>query len=598
MRVGNLNEFASASLSTEMHDRPEGCGRERLSREAWVFCALLALTILAMWPVVPITRMASELHYGDATINAYCNSWCADAWWRHPLHYFDAPFFYPRAHSLTSMEPQLVPAILSAPIWVLTRNAVLSYNVLLYLSTFTALLAGYWVLRAILPVGRAAAVLGAVFFAINSDRYWHLSGHLDLIWSGFLPVLFYCAWRMMLRPSLRILWITALAWGLSIWTSWYWLVFGGCALLGGALAVFCVQRFTRRAFWRGVLVMGAAAFCAAILVLPMANLYMRGRVSSHARQRGSMRETEALAATLEGWIFPPHIPERQATAWGLALPPRPTHDEDSQFIGYLLLAVLLGEAVRLASAYAKRNRSVEEELQGEITDEGGQGKAIDKLSLLCLAMALVCAALSLGPIIMGHHGPYYYLHLLVLEHTRFFRNPARFAFLFQWFSAVSAAVFLSMILPKRERMAGVVAGVLILIVLAEHWPVIDSARYVPPRYSALAELNCIDSARRQAFVALPDPGNCLAGLSTAGAWRPMLNGFPHSALFSWEYDPLMRHVAKFPGGDSLALLSRNGVQWVVITDNDLLVKARHDQRVQVVYQGEDSALARVNAIAP
>jgi len=78
----------------------------------------------------------------------------------------------------------------------------------------------------------------------------------------------------------------------------------------------------------------------------------------------------------------------------------------------------------------------------------------------------------------------------------------------------------------------------------------------------------------------------------------MLNGFPHSALFSWEYDPLMRHVAKFPGGDSLALLSRNGVQWVVITDNDLLVKARHDQRVQVVYQGEDSALARVNAIAP
>src|SRR5689334_17524203 len=107
-------------------------GREVL-RHLGVLVVFSALTVLATWPMA---RWAwrSTIDYGDTLTTAYGMAWEAHALVTDPAHFFDANIMYPFRHALAFDELNFAPALLGAPVYWLTGNTILDYNLVTLLS--------------------------------------------------------------------------------------------------------------------------------------------------------------------------------------------------------------------------------------------------------------------------------------------------------------------------------------------------------------------------------------------------------------------------------------------------------------------------------
>ncbi|MEQ8822579.1 MAG: hypothetical protein RLY93_20270 [Sumerlaeia bacterium] len=560
-----------------------GLARAAWSRADWLWLGALAVVgLIAFQAITPIGTMASKMPYGDAVINGYLLGWAADVWWRAPWAFFDAPAFYPQADALTNMDPIVVPAVFVTPLWWLTHRFALIYNFGMLMALWTALWAMYAMLRDVTPVPRAAAAAAAVLMAINTDRWWHSAGHINQVWTFVLPLAFWAGWRVMARPGWRSAVLAGLAGLAALWCSFYLLVFAAfCGLAGVVAAPLALWRKPSR---QGLLTLAAAAGIAVVLMAPTLLVYARAGEKVGA-YRGGLSENIIHSASLAGWIAPPWQPGRLTSplselfAPGDA-PPR-TVGEDAQFIGYGLLVLLLAEAGRLGWLAARR-----------------RWRALERLSALALGMAGFAFLCSMGPYWGDWRpGPFLVVYEVLLAPLKFFRVPARFATVFQLFSAISVAVFLASLIAARARVGlGVAAGAAALAVV-EHWPVQFVPRFTPIQdQAALTMLAERDPSFAEPFVALPDPQNCYAGLaSRAGLrWRPMVNGWPNPPI-DLGYDELMLVLSDLPSTRSLGVLAAmEPMPWIVTSSPEQTAAIVDDPRLEVRLSPDGrSALARV-----
>lgn len=543
-------------------------------RDLFAAAVLVLLGVLASWPVMPLHRMATHLYVGDATIFAYALGWGADTWWHNPIHYFDLPAFYPFKPALANTDGLILQSILTTPVWLATHNFALTFNVGMVLSLIFTLLAPYLTLRILTPVPRVACVAASVVMAVTTDRYWHSAGHINLLWYGIVSFGFLGGWMLAASQRWSAAIITAAAALAGLFFSWYLLVFTILSAAAGLIAAFAVLGLRAllprggRSFGRVAALSAAAGLMTLALATPIIVVYAKARTEDAATARGSITEAASYRASLRGWFLPPAAPGRLVTLAGRALPAplrKATRDEDSQFIGFLLFALLAAEAARVACAVVRR-----------------RVQPLDRLSLFSGVAAFACMATSFGPYLVTPwgilHAPYWYLHRLFLEHTGFFRNPARFAFLFQFFSCVSVAILLTALANRWKRCLLPVSALVIVIVFLEHWPLEMPPRYVPASLDSIAELSRREPSGREPFAALPDHRNCMAGLSTWPQWRPMMNGWPSSALFP-AHENMMQVLEEFPTTRSLALLDRTGVKWIATIDTAASGRAVSDSRL-------------------
>lgn len=559
--------------------------RDCPSRVNWSWrdwAAVIMLTVVALaasWPIVPLPRMGRELYYGDATTAAYIVGWIADTWWRHPLNVFNLPAFFPHRSALANADAMLLPAALATPFWLASGSFILTYNSAVLLSVWVALVSCYYTLRHIGTTNIAAAAAGAIAMAVNSDRYWHSAGHLNLLWTGVLPLGFLGGWLLALRPSWRSAFAAAVFTAAALSCSWYLLVFACACALAGFVAAWTVawsRPTLQSAKWTA-----PALLLSALLMSPIAAVYVRAQASVGAgTSRAGLAENERLAATVPGWLRPPNLKGRLVTILGKRLGKPggdPARGEDSQFIGYALMLVLACESLRLAiRAFRRRLRP------------------LDRLSVFAFSAAMASAVFSLGPYWGPQFGkmPYYYLHQAALQYTGFFRNPSRFAFLFQFFSAVSVAVFLASVGAKSRRLGHGVAGLLMIAIVAEHWPIEMSQRYRPASNPAVAGIKEYDPSGTQAFIFLPDPMNCSAGFSAKPLWRPMVNGWSDAPCLP-EHSVLMSQMEDFPSTRALAQLDKSRIHWIVLAQSALIERARRDARLELVMSAPNGSLFRI-----
>jgi hypothetical protein len=152
------------------------------------FCVFLILTGIKTFPLV--LHLRSHLSdWGDPLMLTWVLAWDVHALMRGDLrHFFDANIFYPVEKTLAFSEHLLGILPIFAPVYLLTGNPVLGYNVSLCLSfALSALsmfcLAYYWT-RQFWP----SLVAGALF-GFAPYRYGHLS-HLQLQTIFWAPVAF------------------------------------------------------------------------------------------------------------------------------------------------------------------------------------------------------------------------------------------------------------------------------------------------------------------------------------------------------------------------------------------------------------------------
>jgi len=529
-----------------------------------------------MHPVVPLSKVGSELHYGDATVAAHIVGWVADQAWRSPFHLFDAPIYYPRSDALLNHSLLLVPSALGAPLWWISHNFALVYNFLLYLSTFLTLAAVYWGLRAFTPVNRWGAVAAAVAATLTTDRYWHIVGHLGHLWGALYVLAFFAGWYFVARPR----WTGVLAVAgillLSLFTDFYMLVYSGFALLFGVVTALAVLRIGPR--WSHAGGLGAALVLFAILAFPYVRPYFRAASEHPTGLRSSLTFCEINSASPYGWLLPPYQSKRLVTPLGAVIGRRTgprTHMEDCQFIGYALLVFLFAETVRLVSRLFRRRL-----------------QPMDWLSLLSLAFAFFCIVLSLGPRILGIHGPFYYFYILILKYSGFFRNPTRFAFLVQFLTAFPVAVFITSLARERKWVAPVLAIPFVLAVLYEHHPTEILGRLPIRRPDVVANIDRYDPTHTEPFVVVPDPGTGLVGIWAYPGWRPAANGFRDCPLFP-DYEIFRTEIEDFPSTRSLGAIDKLGIHWIVCLIPDLTARAKANRHLDLLETRQGFSLFRI-----
>ena len=170
--------------------------------------AYLLITLVMTWPLVRgLTRdVPSDL--GDPVLNMWILAWDAEQlraiaggdFARIP-GFFDANIFHPAPLTLAYSEHLIAQALQILPVYAVTRDPILCYN-LLFLSTFVLSgLGGFLLVREFTGSARAGFVAGLLFaFALYR---WTQLAHVQVLSAHWMPFVLYGLRRYFATRHLR-----------------------------------------------------------------------------------------------------------------------------------------------------------------------------------------------------------------------------------------------------------------------------------------------------------------------------------------------------------------------------------------------------------
>jgi hypothetical protein len=176
-------------LETESVDNAATVADTRTASRTWQEPALVTLfftllTLAMTWPWA--LHMGEAINpFGDVVVQMTSLRWNAHALSTNPLGLFEAPFFYPYAHSLAFSENLLGQTLLALPILWLTDNAALAANFNILLSFVLTGVFTYLLVRD-LTGSRAAGIFAGIAFAFCPFRFMQM-GHLHMLATQWFP---------------------------------------------------------------------------------------------------------------------------------------------------------------------------------------------------------------------------------------------------------------------------------------------------------------------------------------------------------------------------------------------------------------------------
>jgi hypothetical protein len=220
----------------------------------------------------------------------------SERWWQFPI-------FHPTRATMTFSEHFLGLGPLSTPLHWITRDAVITYNVVTLL-TFPLCGLAMFALAHRLTRSGAAAFLAGLAFAFAPYRFAQLP-HLQMLALFWAPLALLGLHAYLETRRVRWLVVYGAAWMLQAATNWYTLVFFSIVV-----GLWVVWFAAARQRWRELAAIAAATLVAALPLVPIVLKYL----SVHAlhgftRDPGEMRSYSAdLAAVLCAPV--------QLTVWG------------------------------------------------------------------------------------------------------------------------------------------------------------------------------------------------------------------------------------------------------------------------------------------
>jgi hypothetical protein len=259
-----------------------------------VVVAYALVTLGMTWPLA--ARLADALPPGrDAILQVWIARWVQHALVTDPLGLYDANYFYPLRNTLAYSDSNVPGAIMAAPAFLLTGNALLANN-LLALGTFVLAAGGMYLLAGRLAGNPAVAFLAGLAYAFLPYRYAHLR-HLQQLGHAWTPWAILALLLLIERRSWRAATAFGLLAALLALTSFY-LAFQLALIVAVVLGVAAVAvpevRSTR---FLGRLVV--AGLLTAAIVLPFALPYLRVRDDQGLER--SRRDAELFRATPEAY---------------------------------------------------------------------------------------------------------------------------------------------------------------------------------------------------------------------------------------------------------------------------------------------------------
>jgi len=506
---------------------------------------LLAVAIFAVaavgytWPLAGHLTgvLAAPQGPGDPYLNTWILGWDLETLSTSPRavltgRVFDANIFYPAQKTLAYSDHLLLPATVIWPVYAVTHNVALCYNLVLLLSLVASALAMFALARQLTASAAAATVAGLVwgFWPFHTA---HLI-HLQLQGLYFLPLAFLSLHRLIATRRRRDGLALGLFTGLQVVTSVYVGLMTAVALaVGGTVLSVAAGRWRNSRYLRRVLL---AVVTAGVVVAPFTWPYLDVQ-----RKEGFVRNLYQAGLNAAHPIHYLRVPPDNAV-YGRTGLLRPAADADERgeqtgverelFVGFSVL-LLAAAGVRGAGW---RERRI--------------------LPWPYLAIAAAGFGLSLGP--DGVRPVYAWLH----EHVFGFqaiRAPARFAILVAFGAAVLAALGVAALAIRRPRAVWLCAGVIAL----EFANAPLTFAPAPPASTPVGQW-LAQAPGPGAVLYLPlqlDLENTPFMIESLEHRRPIVNGY--SGQRPAFYTSLVDTMKQFPSADALWTLRDLNVRFLV-----------------------------------
>ncbi|MEJ5185776.1 MAG: glycosyltransferase family 39 protein [Candidatus Geothermincolales bacterium] len=529
-----------------------------------VLVFFLLLTLVFTWP------LALHLHDGvlGGTGDPMLNTWIITNGIRKlftcPGAFFQGNIIYPSRDVVAYSEHLFSMALLATPIYLVSRNPLFSYNILLVLGAVFSAWGTYLLLKE-LTGSRWAGVVAGAFFALSPYKISHV-GHLQIMFTPFLP---FCL-LFLVRAAREGGWKNFLLFGLTcagqLLYSWHQAVYGIVAL-GFAWLWLLMTR--GRGSGRRLVACLAVLMSVGFLTIPFAIPYLRAHRRLPVFER-SLLEVRGFSCSFGDFLNV--LP--QSVFYGEAPDPFRAAfiaHEKVLFPGVTIILLALAGLLFLRK---------EDESRAHL-------KWSTPFFLLLGVLSLV---FCFGERI-GKFKNYLFIALFKTGFLRFSRVPARFFILVSLSLAVLAGWGVARILrlwaeaglalPMRRFFALGLVTLLSLEIATFNLPVIEVTRggRIPEVYRWLQE---IEGARVVELPTLPlagagrydryldllpeNPGDYFAhqGLLIYYSLfhrRDTLNGY--SGYFSPWYNRIFTELQSFPSPRAISLLQGLGVTHVV-----------------------------------
>ncbi len=302
--------------------------KKAVVREAALFALFLAIATVITWPLVlNLGTALSDL--GDPILNAWILDWDLHALSHNPLRLFDAPIYVPAIYPLAYSENLLGIALLMAPLRVAGVTPIALHNIAMLLGLA---LSGYGTSVLVRTIGRSrfSSIVAGILFAFCPFMFEHLA-HVQIFWSGWLPLTFAALFAYWRRPTLTGATLLAAAFLMNGLSNIHWLLFGGFTLFATVVFLASVQPQRGGRFW---LQLCGALAVAGLLLLPILAPYLV--VAEHYGMRRNLFEVADGSATLSDWLV---APPRSLLYWRLT--PDNDRPERRLFPGLMPIALLI-----------------------------------------------------------------------------------------------------------------------------------------------------------------------------------------------------------------------------------------------------------------
>jgi len=500
--------------------------------------AIAYLVIAVLWALPMTARPAERVpDLGDPLHLAWTMAWDAHALLHPPWRLYDANAFHPYPRSLTFADHLLPEAVMVAPVFWATGNAVLASNVAVVLALAFSATAMFLLVRH-LTASPAAAFVAGLAYAFNSLTLHELP-RVQVLNVQWWPLALMWLDRFRVGGRRRDAVLAAAALALQGLSGTYYLVY--TAMLTPLWLI---------AIGRGRPRPNAPAMRPLLLALAGAALVGAGVLWPYVAQVRALGFEKGWTGGADLLAYLEPAPRNVLWPAIVLAPGRP---ELPHFVGGLTLALAALGLVRFL-----RRRA---------------GAGAGPVVTCTLAAAAMGLAFSLGPIVhVGGRrigtGPYDLLYRGVPP-LRAMAGPERFGVLVPLALAVLVGIAVSALLARLPRRAGLaVAAALAVLVPLEHWSVPRSAAAVPAGADLPAVYEWLARDARTPMIELPlYPSRARKQWAaylyfSTYHWRPIPVG--RTSFYPPAHEFLVHMLEGFPDDVSRAALDRLGIDTVVV----------------------------------
>ncbi|HEV3216574.1 MAG TPA: hypothetical protein VGZ27_12665 [Vicinamibacterales bacterium] len=307
------------------------------------------IAIAFTWPLLPGLTHDIPWDLGDSLLNCWILGWDADHLLRflsghlHALGgLWDANIFYPEPLTLAYSEHLFAQAVQILPVYALTHNIILCYN-LLFLSTFVLSGLGMFLFVREVTGSRPAGFAAGLIYAFAPMRVPQFA-HLQVMSSQWMPFVLYGLRRYFDTRRLRPLAGAGAALVAQNLSCGYFLMFFAPCVV--AYTLFEVASRRLWGDWRIWTSLGITATAVGLVTLPFLLPYLELRWLGFPPR--SLTEVESYAADVYSYWTSP----AESRLWGRAIRAFPKMEGDlfPGFSALILGAIGLVAAVRAAWA--------------------------------------------------------------------------------------------------------------------------------------------------------------------------------------------------------------------------------------------------------